>query len=204
MNASSKDGLSNLLSQRNGCDLYGKFWLLQEFFYFSQMNCGKFRGTIRVNARTLVKALRTNAARLPTILDTFRTVLGIESTSSTTPYGLVYETTMPKALIYITKRNQKEPHKEVEVDLDLKKEKEVDVEVKEVSFLGCSPEEDSRKKLLDEMRAKIKKITNGWSTMLERINVEFKTEFVDWTEFSYEPEEQLKKYDVFIDSCKEE
>ena len=107
MNASKKAGLSMLLNQRDGDALYGKFWLLQEYFYFCQINNDEYKNTIRINENSLVKVLRTNRRRLGNIQETFRECLGIVWERFEERFGIVWETTMPNSLIYLRNRKEK-------------------------------------------------------------------------------------------------
>ena len=146
MNASNKDGLSSLLEVKNGCDLYGKFWLLQEHFYFAQLNNEIFKTTIRIHENVMLRVLKTNRRRLGNVLETFREVLGIVSECIQEPFGIVYETTIPMSLIYINKRNPKdaiileenriEENREKKI-FPLKSSKELDTG----GALGTMPEE---------------------------------------------------------------
>jgi len=191
MNASAKDGLSTLLVQKNGCDLYGKFWLLQEHFYFSQMNSEKFKTTISINESTMLKVLKTNRRRLPNILETFRNILGIVSETFQKPFGIVYETTIPNALIYITKRNQKGADKIVDIEVEQDKEQEK----KDSPGGGLNSEE-----LLNEMRPIVSAINDGWKKMLPVINEKFNFDYENWDALSQAPIEELKKIHFFIKS----
>lgn len=111
MNASKKDGLSTILEMKDGDALYGKYWLLQEHLYFSQIHKDEISETIRINESTLVKVLKTNRKRLPNILQTFHECLGIVSQTSHERLYNVCEITMPKSLIYIRNRKLKPDNK---------------------------------------------------------------------------------------------
>jgi len=129
MNATTKDGLSALISE-GGFEAYGRFWAFIELFHTMQINRSEFSETIRINERTLIKHLQMNQRSLPKLLELFRECLGIVLVKFNKTYGIVYKTTIPNSMEYITKRTKRKPHKEIEVDKEIEKEIDTDKDEK--------------------------------------------------------------------------
>lgn len=103
--------MSKLVALKNGDALYGKFWLLQEYFYTAQINKDEVKNTIRIIESELTRVLKCNARSLGKVLETFRECLGIVSERFPERFGNFYETTIPNALMYLRNRNVKNDNK---------------------------------------------------------------------------------------------
>lgn len=116
----------SLLIQVGGNDAYGLFWRLQELYLEAQIHKPNTCDSFIINEGSLVKELGINRRRLPKVIDMFSETCAIQfKNNPKTIRNVLYNNwhiTLPKALIFMNKRNQKNAHIELEQEIELDKE----------------------------------------------------------------------------------
>ena len=115
MNCRKKEGLS-LLIKVGGNEGYGMFWRLQELYAEMQIHKQECTNFFTINEASLVKELGINRRRLLKVMQLFSETCAIvfENIPKTIGY-LSYNNikiTLPKSLIFMTKRIPKKGHSE--------------------------------------------------------------------------------------------
>lgn len=122
INASEKDGLSGLIDDGGFAD-YGRFWRLQELFYFVQLHKEGYSDTVTIRESALCQKLRSKPSGIGQVLARFKLHTGLVVSRYQLGNGYVYDITMPNSLIFITKRFPKTGHIDRDIENKNKRKK---------------------------------------------------------------------------------
>ena len=125
MNCRKKEGLSSLIDL-GGNESYGIFFRLYELYMEMQTHKEEYTDNFSINESTLVKELGINCRSLPKHIDMLSQTCGIVFHMNTQTIGKhsynIYNCTLPKSLIFISRRNHnvanKNKNKNKSIDID--------------------------------------------------------------------------------------